>query len=234
MAWYNKVADFVSDHAGAAVGIGLGAAGGLPLMMGLGATGALLDEGRGAGFDFGFDLLSKQKKDKESTLTPEQQAYLAIMAQQGAAYAPKMYSKIWDMAQQPQSAYEAMPDFETTFRNRYGDPMKAEYQNAISDLQHGTERHSSARKMRENSALSKYMSQVSASRENMLMNERTQQMNMMNSAMNRQQQYLGQMGSLGNLALGTKAFENIVTEQPGLFEKLLPAAQIAGTIGSFV
>lgn len=166
---------------------------------------------------------------RHSTLTSGQQRYLQNMINMNDLYAPQVQGGLFDMAQNPQNAYQELDQnyFGDAVQNPYLRQRESMWDEMESNVAGSGKFHSAAlnnQKAKFDEGTSMGLGQL---QQQHLFGERGMQMQGAENAMGRSQNAYGMMMQGMYAPLNTRAFENVATEKPSAAQSLFDK-----TIGS--
>lgn len=180
------------------------------------------------GYNMGFgDFFKRDVKVKQySTLTPEQKALLKQQAGLAQQYSPETYATLAQfMRGETGLSPEAIQQF---YQQGVQNPALYEFETRTRPMieeQFGSTYHSSARTKALSRAFSDLQNQLSQTLANMQYQGLVQNLQA-------RMQSAGMMQGLGQNVLGTRAIENVATQQPSGFDLLTQGLGAAGLLMS--
>ena len=178
-----------------------------------------------------FDwLFGKNKSGSSSTLTGGQQDLLNQWSGMSGQYLPQTMAGLYGGTQNLQNAYSAIPNWENEFQTNVVDPTNQRMNQDLQRVQHSNERHSLGQGTRMDAISTGYGNQLAGMRQNELQNQQNLQMQGLNDAYNRQQQYYSQLSGMMSQPFGVKAIENYQTRTPGLLDYVRGLANTAASV----
>lgn len=172
-------------------------------------------------------LWGANKTEQLSTLTPEQQDLLKQNIGLASGSMDNLYGGFESLFNAPRDSYQALPDFNQTFNDMYGNPMAQQYEKDLANIANSNELHSGGNTAQNFRAMSQFNAGLASARANMMMQERAKQQQAAESSYGRQLQAGQILGALSSQALTTRGFENMTSRDGGLFSGLANAGQIA-------
>jgi hypothetical protein len=160
------------------------------------------------------DSKKKDKVDAESTLTPEQQGYLANLTDLNSNYLPSTMSALGGLAYMPQNNYDKLANAQTAFQTGVADPSTNLMNQAIAGTQHSSTLHAMANTNAQNQMRSNLGDQLAGLRYDQIGKERTMQLKGIDTAQANQMSALTALNNLSGQALGVRGVENIVSRNP--------------------
>ncbi len=168
--------------------------------------------------------------DPASTLTAEQQAYLAQLSGLNGQMLPQTMSTLGGLAYNPQSNYSKMNNWEGEFQAGVVNPAMDQMNQAIDNTKHSSNLHSSANRYAQDQLRSGTMNQLAGLRYDQGMKERSMQLQGLDNAQANQMSALGALSNLSGQALGVQGVENIVSKNPSWLDYLSTGANVIGAL----
>jgi len=175
-------------------------------------------------------LFGGNKVDTKSTLTGGQQDLLGSLTSGGVGAMGSLYNTLGGLSSSPVSSYETLPDFEGTFQQQFGRPLRQQYEMDLGQIANSPELFSGGNLSGQFRAMQKFNTGMASARANMMMQEREKQRQSMETALGRQLNASQLLSNLSTKGLGVKAQENIVSKTPGLLSIISGIGSTAGNV----
>lgn len=175
-------------------------------------------------------LFGGNKVDPTSTLTEGQRGLLSSLISGGQQASGDLFNTLGALSGSPVSAYDALPDFDQTFRQQFGDPLRQQFEGDLSQIKHSPELFSGGTQAANFRAMNRLNTNLASARANMMMQERERQRQSVESSLGRQLQASQLLSNLSTSPLGVKAQENLVSKTPGLLSIISGIGSAAGSV----
>jgi hypothetical protein len=175
-------------------------------------------------------LFGGSKAQSLNTLNQGQEDLLGTLTSGGQSAVNSLYGTLGGLSTAPQSTYQSLPNFEQTFNTQFGDPLKAQYTQELSQIANSPELFSGGNLSSRMRAAQNFNTQMASARAGMMMQEREKERQSMETALQRQLSASQLLSSLGTSGLGVKAVENTVQKTPGLLSAISSIGQTAGNL----
>ena len=179
-------------------------------------------------------LFGSPKNTPTSTLSADQKTMMGALGEGSSGAIGDLYGTLGNLSGNSPSAYDALPDFEGTFQQQFGNPMRQQYEGDLNAIKNSDELFSGSTTASNFRANQKFNSGMASARAGMMMQERAKQQQSQENAYSRQLNASQLLSSLSTAGLKTKAQENVVSQTPGALSMISGVAQaVKGVAGLF-